>query len=83
MGETGVNWVLENMQSTDTLLKWCLLLQGRIYDRAGTAASIYSKPLLEEYLNSMIMVAGGKNMLTNTAQKDGPGGGDTYDSHIV
>ena len=77
MNGTGVEWVLSNLDSTGTLLEWIRGLQGNIYDGQGTAASNDSRSILERYLNTLVMVAGGNNYLINTPTITGSGGGNT------
>jgi hypothetical protein len=77
MNGEGVEWVLENISSLQTLGKWCLGLQADVYDGTGTGAKNHSGLMLEEYLNSMVMVAAGKNCLLSTPPTTGDGGGIT------
>lgn len=77
MDGEGVMWVLENMESIQTLHAWCLGLQANVYDGTGTGAKNDSGSMLEQYLNSMVMVTGGKNYLLSTPPTTGDGGGDT------
>ena len=77
MNGSGVEWVLLNLNSTQTLNKWTLPLQGNMYDGSGTGANNDTGLILEEYLNTMVMVAGGDNYLLSTPNATGNGGGDT------
>lgn len=74
---TGVEWVLQNINSTYTLLNWCYGLQGNMYDGQGIAASNNSGLILEQYLNTLVMVAAGNNYLTSTPAITAGGGGIT------
>ena len=73
----GAMWVLENIDGLKTLSRWCLGLQANVYDGTGTGAKNNSGLMLEQYLNSMVMVAGGKDYLLSTPPTSGDGGGDT------
>ena len=77
MSGDGVQWVRLNLNITETLNKWTLPLQANVYDGSGTGARNNSGLILEQYLNTMIMVAGGDNYLLSTPSPTGNGGGDT------
>jgi len=77
MNASAVNWALEGINSTSTLETWCLGLQANVYDGTGTGAKNNSGWFLEQYLNSMVMVAAGNNYLLATPPTTGNGGGDT------
>ena len=74
---TGVEWILPMINTTGTLLLWCDNLQGNIYDGSGTGARNDSGLILEQYLNSMVMVIGGNGYLISTPGTTGDGGGNT------
>lgn len=61
--------VLEDIQrsipSQDMLQNWCGTIQGAVYNGTGTGASGDSGMIIEQILNSMMMVAGGGNYLLN------------------
>lgn len=78
MNGTGVEWVLSNLDSPDTLNLWSSGLQGNTYNGQGTGASNDSRLILERYLNTLVMVAGGNNYLINTPSiTSGDGAGNT------
>lgn len=77
MSGDGVQWVQLNLNSTGTLDKWTLPFQANVYDGSGSGANNDSGLILEQYLNTMIMVAGGDNYLLNTPPSNGTGGGNT------
>jgi len=77
MNGTSVEWVLENLNSSATLLLWSLPLQGNIYNGQGSAASNDSRLILERFLNTLVMVAGGNNYLINTPPGTGDDAGNT------
>jgi hypothetical protein len=77
MDGPGVQWVLSGINSTETLLEWCTVLQGSIYDGSGTPASSDAGGILERLLNSIVMVEGGNNYLTSTPETSVSGGGNT------
>jgi len=79
MNGTGISWVLEHIKSGATLALWCLGLQANVYNGAGTGANNNSGAALEQYLNSIIMVAGGKDSLLSTPTTEG--GGPTQGCH--
>ncbi|KAJ9609925.1 hypothetical protein H2200_006254 [Cladophialophora chaetospira] len=62
--------VLEAIQrsipSQYMLQNWCGTIQGAMYNGTGTGASGDSGLIIEQILNSMMMVAGGGNYLLNT-----------------
>jgi hypothetical protein len=51
------------ISSRETISLWCAVIQGAVYDGTGTPASNNTQGILEEVLNSMIMVTGGGNYL--------------------
>jgi hypothetical protein len=77
MNGTGVEWVLFNLNSTQTLYTWTLPLQANMYDGTGTPANNHTGLTLEEYLNTMVMVAGGNNYLHSTPNATANDGGNT------
>jgi hypothetical protein len=62
--------VLEDIQrsipSQYMLQNWCGTIQGAVYNGTGTGASGDSGVIVEQILNSMMVVAGGGNYLLNT-----------------
>jgi hypothetical protein len=58
--------ILSTIASKSTLKQSCLTLQGAVYDGWYTPASNDTGSILEETLNSIVMVAGGDNYLHNT-----------------
>lgn len=77
MNAPAVDWALRSINGTSTLETWCLGLQANVYDGTGTGAKNNSGSFLEQYLNSMVMVAGGNGYLLATPPSTGNGGGDT------
>jgi hypothetical protein len=77
MNGTGVEWVLRNINSTDILLTFVPDLQGNIYNGQGTAASNDSRLIVEQYLNTLVMVAGGNGYVINSPAITGDGAGNT------
>jgi hypothetical protein len=77
MNGTGVEWVLANINSTDVLLTFVPDLQGNIYNGQGTAASNDSGRRVEQYLNTLVMVAGGSGYVINSPAVTGDGAGNT------
>jgi hypothetical protein len=73
MNGTAISWVLENMISQETLRIWCLRLQGYVYDGTRTNATNNPGAILEQYLNSIIMVAGGKDYLLSIPTNESAG----------
>ena len=66
MDAPDLEWVLQTFNSSATLSTWCLGLQGNVYDGTGTGASNNSGLMLAQYLNSLVMVAGGNDYLLAT-----------------
>ena len=66
MNAPDLEWVLQTFNSSATLYIWCLGLQGNVYDGTGTGASNNSGLMLAQYLNSLVMVAGGNDYLLAT-----------------
>lgn len=56
--------------SRSTLNSWCEVAQGAMYNGTGTPASANSQGILEEVLNSMIIIGGGNNYLLNNTASD-------------
>jgi len=77
MNGSAVEWVLLNLNSSATLRNWCGSLPANVYDGTGTGAKNDTGLLLEEFLNSIVMVAGGNNYLLSTPSATGNGGGNT------
>jgi hypothetical protein len=77
MNGTGVEWVLSNINSSDVLLTFVPDLQGNIYNGQGTPASNDSRSILEQYLNTLVMVAGGNGYVINSPAMTGEGAGNT------
>jgi hypothetical protein len=77
MNGSGVEWVLPNLNSSLALREWRPLLPPIVYDGTGTGAKNNTGLLVEEFLNSLVMVAGGNNYLLSTPPTTGNGGGDT------
>jgi hypothetical protein len=63
---SGLDSILSTILSKSTLSHWCSSLQGLVYDGRYTPAGNDTGSILEEVLNSMVMVAGGNNFLLNT-----------------
>lgn len=63
---TALDGILSTILSKSTLVSWCAALQGRVYNGRFTPATNDTGSVLEETLNSMVMVAGGNNYLLNT-----------------
>jgi hypothetical protein len=74
MNGTGISWILENIYSQETLATWVTGLPAVLYNGAGTAAQSNPGITLEKALNSMVMVAGGKDYLLSSPTNDGGGG---------
>lgn len=55
------------INSLETLTDWRQVFQGAIYEGTGTPASNNTGGILEQVLNSMTMVAGGRNYLLDTS----------------
>ena len=70
---TELSWVLENMNSQETVAGWCLGSQANVYDGQGTGATNNSGLKLQQYLNSIVVVAGGKDSLLSTPTNEGGG----------
>jgi hypothetical protein len=66
-------WILNSIDSSPTLQSWVPGFQGSMYDGTGTPAANDTGGILERYLNSMIMVAGGGNFLLSTSTEDTQG----------
>jgi hypothetical protein len=62
--------ILSTILSKTTLSHWCASFQGLVYNGRYTPASNDTGSILEEVLNSMVMVAGGNNFLLNTTATD-------------
>jgi hypothetical protein len=71
MNGTGISWVLETIDSQDAMNTWVIGLPAVVYNGAGTAASSNPGARVEAVLNSMVMVAGGKDYLLSTPTTGG------------
>ncbi|WPH01852.1 Hypothetical protein R9X50_00470600 [Acrodontium crateriforme] len=61
-----VDSVLPTVVSDQSLTAWVPTLQGGCYDGSGTPAITNVNAFLEQLLNAMVMVQGGKNSLLNS-----------------
>jgi hypothetical protein len=75
--------VQEGISSLTTLYDWRQRIQGSLYDGTGTPASNDTGGILEQVLNSMIMVAGGGNYLLNETQSQETQGCLTHRTRIL
>jgi len=73
MNGTRISWVLENIHGQETLNTWVFGLPAVVYNGVGTGADRNPGATLEETLNSMVMVAGGKDYLLSTPTNEGGG----------
>ena len=68
MDAPSLGYILSAIISASTLNQWCFTLQGSVYDGMGTPAATNTSTILENLLNTMVMVAGSNNDLMQTPQ---------------